>query len=75
MNIAYGRRTTINALFAEIARLLKVSAEPEYAEARPGDVKHSLADLHRAEALLGYAPKTDINAGLKRVVAWWSQGG
>ena len=75
MNIAYGRRTTINALFAEIARLLKVSAEPEYAEARPGDVKHSLADLHRAEALLGYTPNTDIKSGLKRVVAWWSRGG
>ena len=75
MNIAYGRRTTINALFAEIARLLKISADPEYAEARPGDVKHSLADLHRAEALLGYTPNTDINAGLKRVVAWWSRGG
>ena len=69
MNIAYGRRTTINALFAEIARLLKVAAEPEYAEARAGDVKHSLADLHRAETLLGYTPKVDIKTGLKRVVA------
>jgi len=69
MNIAYGGRTTINALYAEIARLLKVTAKPEYADPRPGDVKHSLAGLNRAEALLGYKPRVDIKAGLKRVVA------
>jgi len=72
MNIAYGDRTTINALFTEIARLLKISAKPEYVPPRPGDVKHSLADLHRAETLLGYRPKVDIKAGLKRVVTAFS---
>ncbi len=69
MNIAYGDRITINELYKELARLLKVSAKPEYVEARPGDVKHSLADLHRAEALLGYTPKVDIKTGLKRLIA------
>ncbi len=69
MNIGYGNRTTINALFAEISRLLKVTAKPDYVDPRPGDVKHSLADLTRADALLGYKPKVNIKTGLKRVVA------
>jgi nucleoside-diphosphate-sugar epimerase len=69
MNIAYGDRITINELYKELARLVKVSAKPEYVDSRPGDVKHSLADLHRAETLLGYKPKVDIKTGLKRVVA------
>ncbi len=68
MNIAYGDRTTINALYAEIAKLLKVTAKPEFVDPRSGDVKHSLADLTRAHALLGYKPKVNIKAGLKRVV-------
>jgi nucleoside-diphosphate-sugar epimerase len=59
-------------LFTEIARLLKISAKPEYVPPRPGDVIHSLADLHRAETLLGYRPKVDIKAGLKRVVTAFS---
>ncbi len=69
MNIAYGDRTTLNALYTEIARLVKVSAKPQYVDPRPGDVKHSLADLTRADALLGYKPKVNIKTGLKRVVA------
>jgi nucleoside-diphosphate-sugar epimerase len=71
MNVAYGERTTLNALATEIARLLKVSIKPEYADPRPGDVKHSLADLTRAETLLGYQPEVDIKAGLKRLVEAW----
>ncbi|MBI3608046.1 MAG: SDR family oxidoreductase [Nitrospirae bacterium] len=69
MNVASGGRTTINDLYREIARLLHVSVKPDYAEARPGDVNHSLADLHRAGALLGYRPKVDIKTGLKHLIA------
>lgn len=69
MNIGCGDRTTINALYGELSRLLHVTAQPEYVDPRPGDVKHSLADLTRAHALLGYKPKVNIKTGLKRVVA------
>jgi nucleoside-diphosphate-sugar epimerase len=69
MNIGCGNRTTINALYGELSRLLHVTAQPEYVDPRPGDVKHSLADLTRAHALLGYKPKVNIKTGLKRVVA------
>jgi nucleoside-diphosphate-sugar epimerase len=73
MNIGYGHRTAINALYTDIARLLKVEAKPEYADPRPSDVRHSLADLTRAHALLGYKPKVNIKTGLKRVVDSWGR--
>lgn len=72
MNVAYGERTTLNALYAELARLLKSPLKPQYAESRPGDVKHSLADLTRAETLLGYKPEVDIKTGVKRLVEVWT---
>jgi nucleoside-diphosphate-sugar epimerase len=72
MNVAYGERTTLNALYTELARLLKSPLKPQYAESRPGDVKHSLADLTRAETLLGYKPEVDIKTGVKRLVEAWT---
>ena len=42
--------------------------EPVYADPRPGDVKHSLADLSRARAELGYHPAVQLRAGLLRTI-------
>lgn len=73
VNVGSGERTSINSLYREIAALLESSIEPEYAPARAGDVRHSLASLDRARELLGYAPLVGWRAGLARTVAWYRE--
>jgi UDP-N-acetylglucosamine 4-epimerase len=45
--------------------------EPVYGEFRAGDVRHSQADIGKAETLLGYAPAFDVAAGLKVTANWF----
>jgi UDP-N-acetylglucosamine 4-epimerase len=76
-NVAVGDRTTLNELFAEIwAQLLPryphlADAQPTYRDFRPGDVRHSLADISKALQLLGYAPTHRLREGLNEVVEWY----
>lgn len=67
-NIAYGRRVTVNELVRLINELLGSSVEPIYAEARVGDVRHSLANIGKARQYLGYAPEVDFATGLQRCI-------
>ncbi len=70
-NIATGHRYTLNETFAILKELTEYAGEVEYAPARTGDVKHSLADISRAQAQLGYRPLVDFREGLRRTVAWY----
>ncbi|WP_242343883.1 NAD-dependent epimerase/dehydratase family protein [Anaeromyxobacter terrae] len=77
-NVAYGVRTTLNELFrlvqAQVARYRPESAEalPVYREFRPGDVRHSLADVSRAVELLGYRPTHSVHQGLVEAAEWYA---
>ena len=44
---------------------------PEFEDFRPGDIRHSLADIGKARRSLGYAPTHDLEAGLTHTVAWY----
>jgi nucleoside-diphosphate-sugar epimerase len=68
MNVAGGRRVSLNELLREIRSLTGARVEARYQPARPGDVRDSLADLSRARELLGYEPKVDLRAGLARTI-------
>ncbi len=68
-NVASGRRTTINELARRIRDLVGRGGEPEHRQPRPGDVRHSLADLSAASGALGYAPGYDPEAGLAELAA------
>ena len=76
-NVAVGDRTTLNELYAELHRLLAPrcshlqDAKPLYREFRGGDVRHSEADIGKAERLLGYAPAQSIGAGLELAMLWY----
>ncbi len=72
-NVAYGERISLNALYREIAGLLGVDLEPRYGPPRPGDVKHSLADIGKARRLLGYEPAYDVRRGLAEAIAWYRE--
>lgn len=67
VNVACGESTTLNRLVALLNELTGENREPEYGPPRPGDVRRSLADLTRAEELLGYRPTVDLREGLRRM--------
>jgi UDP-glucose 4-epimerase len=70
-NIAGGKRITINKLAELVIKLVGNKVEPIHQEPRPGDVRHSLADISRARAF-GYHPKYSIEAGLTETVRWFN---
>jgi len=70
-NVACGRRTTLLELVAKINALLGTNIEPIHEAPRPGDVRHSQADITQAQADLGYQPRMDIDGGLARCVEWF----
>jgi UDP-glucose 4-epimerase len=71
VNIACGDRFTLNELYRSLCKLTGSSRDVEYAEPRVGDVKHSMADIRRAKAVLGWSPMVDFHSGLERTVAWY----
>ncbi|HET7649841.1 MAG TPA: SDR family oxidoreductase [Gammaproteobacteria bacterium] len=69
-NVAVGEQTTLSQLYAiiraEVSKRRPTEDEgPVYREFRPGDVRHSLADISKARRLLGYEPTHDITRGLE----------
>jgi len=72
-NIAFGRRISLNELYREIASLLGTDIRPRYGPPRPGDVRHSLADVSRAREALGYEPAFDVRQGLAEAIGWYRE--
>jgi len=70
-NVGTGSRVTINELVEALNDLLDTNIEPVYDDPRPGDVRHSHADISKAERLLGYDPEVGFNEGLKRTVEYY----
>ncbi|WP_310467270.1 SDR family oxidoreductase [Sphingomonas sp.] len=75
-NVAVGQRTSLTQLFAalrgELGRhQIHYDRAPVMAEFRPGDVRHSLADITKAQSLLCYAPSHDIDAGIAAAMPWY----
>ena len=74
-NVATGRRVTLNETFKALQGLTGYKGQPKYGAERGGDIKHSLADISKAEAGLGYKPKVDFEEGLRRTVEWYREAG
>ena len=73
MNVAIGERITLNQLLAELQQIIGTNLKANYAETRAGDVRHSLADISKAQRLLGYTPQVGLAEGLQRTVAWYKE--
>jgi UDP-glucose 4-epimerase len=71
LNIANGRSTSLIRLLELLNELLETDVEPVFAEARPGDVRDSLADITLAEKLLGYHPPFTFEEGLRRSIEYY----
>ncbi len=78
-NVAVGARTTLNELYDAILTGLRRRdpalplTKPVYQDFRAGDVRHSLADIGKAQRLLGYAPTHQIGEGLEAALDWYQQ--
>jgi UDP-N-acetylglucosamine/UDP-N-acetylgalactosamine 4-epimerase len=76
-NVAFGERTTLKELFELIRERVAVvdpaarAQRPVHRDFRPGDVRHSLADIGKAQRLLQYAPAQSVREGLDRATAWY----
>jgi len=70
-NIATGRRITLKETVKMLQRLTSYSGEAKFAPERGGDIKHSLADISKAEVHLRYRPKVNFEEGLRRTVDWY----
>ena len=76
-NVAVGDRTTLNQLFESIRALLApkyphlAGFKPSYRDFRAGDVRHSLADITKAQTRLGYEPTHRIGEGLAEAMDWY----
>jgi len=75
-NVAVGDRITLNELYIAISSALKekgidVTGEPIYRDFRAGDVRHSQADISKAQNKLGYEPGYKAGDGIRRAMAWY----
>jgi UDP-N-acetylglucosamine/UDP-N-acetyl-alpha-D-glucosaminouronate 4-epimerase len=70
-NCATGRRITLNDTFAALQKLTGYKGTVEYAQERGGDIKHSLADITKAQTRLGYRVLVNFEDGLRRTVEWY----
>jgi UDP-glucose 4-epimerase len=70
-NVACGQRHTLLDLIATLNDILDTRITPIHTAPRPGDVRHSLADITAAQEALGYRVGVDFHEGLRRTVAWY----
>jgi len=71
LNIACGKAVTVNETIDVINELLGKNIKPLYTDPRPGDIKHSLADITLAKNLIGYEPTVQFKDGLKLAIDWY----
>lgn len=71
INVATGTTVSLNGLLAILNQIVGSKVEPYFEPARVGDVKDSLADIAKAETILGYTPAIPLEEGLRRTIDWF----
>ena len=72
-NVGVGERISLNKLVATLSEISGAQRQVDYAPMRDGDVRHSLADVSKAQRILGYVPEISLREGLERTLAWYRQ--
>ncbi len=70
-NVGCGRPISINGLVETLNDLLGTNVDPRYDDPRPGDIRHSHADISKARNQLAYTPSTTFEAGLELTIEWY----
>ncbi|HXJ94052.1 MAG TPA: SDR family oxidoreductase [Terriglobia bacterium] len=71
INVGVGASFTLNETVALLNRIFGREVVPRYAAERPGDVRHSRADVTLAKQVLGYHPRVTFEEGLRQTVEWY----
>ncbi|AET33446.1 NAD-dependent epimerase/dehydratase family protein [Pyrobaculum ferrireducens] len=70
-NVGTGKAVSIRELARIVMRLASVKGQPEHAPPRPGDIRHSVADITHAKTT-GWTPQITLEEGIKKTLATWS---
>ena len=70
-NVAYGGQEYLIDIYYTLTKALGKDIEPLFGPERPGDIKHSNADISKAKRLLGYDPQYDFARGLNEAIEWY----
>jgi UDP-N-acetylglucosamine 4-epimerase len=70
-NVAVGDRTSVKQMFQILNNIEDKNLEPNFRDARKGDVRDSLADISKAHNLLGYEPSVKFKEGLEQTYSWF----
>jgi UDP-glucose 4-epimerase len=73
LNVGCGERISLNRLITLLEKFVGVKGKVTYGPSKPGDVRHSLADISLARRLLGYEPKIMVQEGLRRTLEAFSK--
>lgn len=72
-NIAYGGREYLIDIYYGLTKALQIDREPNFGPERPGDIKHSNADITKAKELLGYDPEWSFQRGVEEAIEWYRE--
>lgn len=72
-NIAYGGREYLIDIYYGLTKALELDVQPNYGPDRPGDIKHSNADISKARKFLGYDPDWNFESGIKAAIEWYKE--
>jgi UDP-glucose 4-epimerase len=72
LNLAAGGQTSLNELAHLLKRIIECDVDAIHGDPRPGDIKHSRADIGKAKALLNYTPRYSFIEGLRATVEWYT---
>lgn len=71
INVGYGKEVSVLELVETINKVLNKNIKPKFTDPRPGDIRHSYADITKAKKILDYYPKINYKQGLKRTIKWY----
>jgi nucleoside-diphosphate-sugar epimerase len=73
LNVGSGRGRTVNEIASLLCSRLRPDIAPRHAPAHAGELRNSIADISRAERVLGYRPKADLEEQLEDIISWNQQ--
>ena len=72
-NVAYGGREYLIDIYYGLTEALGKDIEPHFGPDRPGDIKHSNADISKARKMLGYDPEWSFKRGIAAAIEWYKE--
>lgn len=72
-NVAFGGREYLIDIYYGLTKALSIDREPNFGPDRAGDIKHSNADISKAEEMLGYAPDWSFDRGIAAAIEWYRE--